>query len=1636
MTTFGNSPKDNTGIPISSVYVPDTSGANLTALQGGPPSTDGNGQTSAPAAMSLANGADVVQGSTTDNSAINTVMGRLTAIRDLLNATIVISGTITETNSAAIKADLDVINSVLGAQSDAAWSGSGSGSEISILKKIVAELASTLSVSGTITANAGSNLNTSALALDTTLAKLTVAQSASLGSNVGSMVQGSVSTSPPTYVDGHINPLSITTAGALRTDASATTQPVSGTVSANASQSGSWTVQPGNSANTTPWLTTINQGGNSANVTGSNALKVDGSGTTQPVSGTINATQSGAWNLTNISGSVTLPTGAATAAKQPAIGTAGTASADVLSVQGVANMTPLKTDGSATTQPVSGTVNVNTLPSGSNTIGNVGLAAGSALVGGVELVDASGTNKASISSGGAVKVDGSAATQPISASTLPLPSGASTAAKQPAIGVAGTASADVLSVQGIASMTPLKTDGSGVIQPVSGTVNVNALPVGSNTIGSVGIVAGSALIGSIELTDGGGTNKASISAGGAIKTDSSTTTQPISAISLPLPSGAATSAKQPEIGVAGTASSDVLSVQGITSMTPLKVDGSAVTQPVSAVSLPLPSGASTVAKQPALGTAGTASSDVISIQGISGMTVIKTDGSGTTQPVSGTVTANMGTTNGLALDSTVAKLNIAQSAPLGSNTGPMVQGSVSTSSPTYTTGDINPVSMTTAGAVRVDATATTQPVSGTINAAQSGTWNVANVSGTVSLPTGAATSAKQPVPGTAGTASSDVLTVQGIASMTALKVDGSATTQPVSGTVTANAGSGLFNDASVGATSSAVPGSASYLAGNKSGNLVGLTLDTSGNLNVNVAAGGGGGSGGTSSNYGSAFPTTGTAIGASDGTNMQGLQVESSTNKNLRVALYNGGTEASITGSNALKVDGSATTQPITGSVTASGTVTANQGTANATPWNENLAQVGGSSLALGQTTMSASVPVTIANNQSALTVSQSTGSNLHAVLDSGSTTTVTQSTGSNLHTVIDSGAITATTNADTTIGGTTAPSKELLIAGKTNDGTPQYQPLPEGAGGRSVIIEGVAGGTAVPISGTVSANAAQSGTWNINNISGAISLPTGAAIASKQPAIGTAGTASNDVLSVQGVASMTPLKVDGSASTQPVSGTITVNGILVGQGSATSGENGMLTQGAVTSTAPTYTTAQTSPISLTTAGALRTDASATTQPISGTVSANASQTGTWNVTNVSGTVSLPTGAATSAKQPAIGIAGTASNDVLSIQGIASMTPLKTDASATTQPVSGTVTVAQATGSNLHAVLDSSSTTAVTQPTASNLNAQVVGAVASAGSNSGNPIKTAGVFNTTQPTVTTGQIVDIQTTARGAQIVATGTDTFNTTINTALPAGTNVIGHVIADSGSTTAVTSLPALVAGTNMIGHVIADSGSTTAVTSLPSIPAGANTIGAVTQASGPWTNNLTQIGGTTIVTGGTSGLVAVGGPVASGSSNADNPLKIGGAFNTTQPTVTNGQMIDAQMTARGAQIVSTGLDAFNVVINSITAALAQANQIPVSNAGPQGLLTIAGTLTANSDNNITFSGGSTVARRIRIQNESTGTIYWNADATASTGSPSLASPVSNAVMVEWINAQITTLHIWIPSGGTTSLNLTGGVKVTAWA
>ena len=85
---------------------------------------------------------------------------------------------------------------------------------------------------------------------------------------------------------------------------------------------------------------------------------------------------------------------------------------------------------------------------------------------------------------GTVVVNGSAVTQPVSAASLPLPTGASTAAKQPALGTAGTANADVITVQGIAAMTPLLVNASGNAVPV--TDNSGSLTVDNAALTVVG----------------------------------------------------------------------------------------------------------------------------------------------------------------------------------------------------------------------------------------------------------------------------------------------------------------------------------------------------------------------------------------------------------------------------------------------------------------------------------------------------------------------------------------------------------------------------------------------------------------------------------------------------------------------------------------------------------------------------------------------------------------------------------------------------------------------------------------------------------------------------------------------------------------------------------------------------------------------------------------------------------------------------------------------------------------------------------------------------------------------------------------------------------------------------------------------
>src|SRR6267142_1865680 len=381
---------------------------------------------------------------------------------------------------------------------------------------------------------------------------------------------------------------------------------------------------------------------------------------------------------------------------------------------------------------------------------------------------------------------------------------------------------------------------------------------------------------------------------------------------------------------------------------------------------------------------------------------------------------------------------------------------------------------------------------------------------------------------------------------------------------------------------------------------------------------------------------------------------------------------------------------------------------------------------------------------------------------------------------------------------GSAIPTSNTLIG--ASDGTNLQQLLVESASNRNLRIGIYNGSNEVTVTG---ANALK---------------VDGSAVTQNITGTGSAGSASSGVLSVQGIASMTPLKIDGTATTQPVSGSVSatvsgsvtanigttnglaldasISGILLSQASTTSGQKGSLIQGAVTTSSPTYVTAQTNPLSLTTAGALRVDSSTTTQPISGTVTANVGTTnGLALDSSVNGTL-LSQGSATSSQKGTLiqGAVTTGPPSYITTQtspiSLTTSGSLRVDATGTVTANAGIgrFTVIQGIGTSLHAVLDTTSTTAVAHATASNLNAQIQGAVASRASNTGNPVKKGGVFNTTQPTVTNGQVVDAQFTARGASIVATGVDAFAVNASqTGTWNITNVSGTITLPTGASTA---------------------------------------------------------------------------------------------------------------------------------------------------------------------------------------------------------------------------------------------------------
>jgi hypothetical protein len=225
------------------------------------------------------------------------------------------------------------------------------------------------------------------------------------------------------------------------------------------------------------------------------------------------------------------------------------------------------------------------------------------------------------------------------------------------------------------------------------------------------------------------------------------------------------------------------------------------------------------------------------------------------------------------------------------------------------------------------------------------------------------------------------------------------------------AGSISGGNAAAGPTGSAVPASADYIGVNISGDLVGVTgfsltnskaaaiaiVDGSGNQITSFG-------GGTQYSDGTtqATPTGTVSLGKNASNVLHALSLDASGNLNVNlsansfgtftvsgtvavtqstspwvenVSQFGGnnvvtGTGASGVGIPRVTVSNDSVISSITNTVTISGTITANQGTANATPWNENIAQFGGATVSLGSKTSANSIPVVIASDQGNVNVS------------------------------------------------------------------------------------------------------------------------------------------------------------------------------------------------------------------------------------------------------------------------------------------------------------------------------------------------------------------------------------------------------------------------------------------------------------------------------------------------------------------------------------------------------------------------------------------------------------------------------------------------------------------------------------------
>lgn len=222
---------------------------------------------------------------------------------------------------------------------------------------------------------------------------------------------------------------------------------------------------------------------------------------------------------------------------------------------------------------------------------------------------------------------------------------------------------------------------------------------------------------------------------------------------------------------------------------------------------------------------------------------------------------------------------------------------------------------------------------------------------------------------------------------------------------------------------------------------------------------------------------------------------------------------------------------------------------------NVNIADYGGVATSLGQKLSAASIPVVIASDQSTIPISAAslplpTGASTSALQSAGNaslvsilanqtngTQVVSQSSGANLHVNVDNFPATQPVSGTVTANQGTSPWVENVS---------QF-------GGSPVVTGTGASGAGIPrvtVSNDSNILASQSGTWNLNNISGTISLPTGASTAANQTTLGSQTTKINDGTNTAAVKAASspalatdPALVVSISPNTPISTSVNTNG-------------------------------------------------------------------------------------------------------------------------------------------------------------------------------------------------------------------------------------------------------------------------------------------------------------------------------------------------------------------------------------------------------------------------------------------------------------------------------------------------------------